>query len=175
MSKPDIARYNNVAIVLHWSIALLIIGLLVLGWFLEDIPKGPLRKELFNLHKSLGLLVFVLVGFRVYWRSRSVLPEPKGTPAQATAAHIAHTLIYVLMALVPGIALIGGSLSRGIDFFQWHLEPLFAINKPLAHVLMEWHGWLAYSLAALVLGHVLAALWHHLHLRDGIFRRIWFG
>lgn len=175
MTTSSVTRYNNLAVILHWAIALLIIGLLILGWFLEDIPKGPLRKELFNLHKSLGLLVLVLFIVRVYWRTRSLIPEHvPGSAHQVQAAKIAHVLIYILMGLVPAIALVAGTFNRGIDFFTWHIDPIFTVNKDLAHLLMEWHGWLAYTLAAFVVLHILAALWHQFFRKDRILRRMWF-
>jgi len=45
MARSDLQRYHWLSVLLHWSVALLIIGLLVLGFFLEDLQKGPFRKE----------------------------------------------------------------------------------------------------------------------------------
>ena len=55
-------RYTNVAIVLHWLIALGVFALVGVAWYMVDIPKGaPERAFWFNLHKSTGTTVGVLV------------------------------------------------------------------------------------------------------------------
>lgn len=169
-------RYNNVAISLHWILAILIIGLLILGYFLEDIPKGPLRKDLFVLHKSFGLIVFTLVIFRIYWRLKSLVPDHvAGGDLQVNLAKYAHIAIYVLIAFVPAIALVAGSFNRGFDFFSWHWSPLFETDKDLAHLLMDAHGFLAYVLLGFLALHISAAIWHQFIKKDGLFRRIWFS
>jgi len=62
-------RYNSVAIVLHWLIALSILALLVVGWTAVLLPQGePVRPSLFAAHKSLGLTVLVLTLARIAWR-----------------------------------------------------------------------------------------------------------
>lgn len=62
-------RYNRVAIALHWLLAALIIAMLALGWYMGGLPKGPERAGLFNLHKSVGTVVLLLVAFRLLWRA----------------------------------------------------------------------------------------------------------
>jgi cytochrome b561 len=62
-------RYTRTARWLHWTLAVLIIVLLALGWTmmaLEHRPGGA--RSLFDLHKSLGLAVLVLVAARLVWR-----------------------------------------------------------------------------------------------------------
>lgn len=174
MARSDLQRYHWLSVLLHWSVALLIIGLLVLGFFLEDLPKGPFRKELFNLHKSFGLIVFALIVFRIFWRLKSPVPDHvPGTAYQVGLAKLAHVLIYILMVFVPLAALTAGSFNRGFDFFALHLDPVFPVNKDFSHQLMNVHGWVAYALAALVLLHVSAAIWHHFIKKDGLLRRMW--
>jgi cytochrome b561 len=177
MSTQATHKYNNVAVLLHWLVAMLIIGLLIVGWLMTDLEKGTaLRKQVYNWHKSFGLIVLILVLARIYWRLRSRIPEPlEKNPYLVWLAHIAHLLIYLLIAFVPLIALAAGSFNRGFDFFVWHWEPLFAIDTERAHTLMYWHGLAAYVLAGFVGFHVLAALWHQFIRRDHIFKRIWFG
>ncbi len=176
MTIEAVKKYNPTAVILHWVVALLIIGLLVVGWLMTDLEKGSdLRKQVYNLHKSFGLIVLALVLVRIYWRVRSRVPGPlEKNRYLAGLAHVVHLVIYILIAFVPAIALAAGSINRGFDFFIWHLDPIFAIDKERAHTLMELHGLLAYFLASLVGFHVLAALWHQFVRRDRIFRRMWF-
>src|SRR5450830_1090975 len=157
MALETVKKYNKTAVILHWLVALLIIGLLIVGWLMTDLEKGSdLRKQVYNLHKSFGLIVLVLVLARIYWRLISRTPEPVENNRYLVAlAHVAHIVIYILIAFVPLIALAAGSISRGFDFFIWHWDPMFTIDKERAHDLMHWHGLLAYSLASLVAFHVI--------------------
>src|SRR4051794_4060534 len=61
-------RYSPPAVVLHWLIALLIATLFGLGWYMMEIERQPGADWYFNLHRSLGLSVAVLVVLRVIWR-----------------------------------------------------------------------------------------------------------
>src|SRR5437773_7753543 len=69
------ARYNLTAIAFHWATALLIIGMLLSGFYMVGIPKGtPGRALYFNLHKSFGVLTGVLILLRLWWRVTHVAP-----------------------------------------------------------------------------------------------------
>ncbi len=63
-------RYTRTAIALHWLIAILVIGQFAWGWWMQEIPKQPVgpRVDAFNLHKSVGMTIFLLMALRVGWR-----------------------------------------------------------------------------------------------------------
>ena len=63
-------RYGGVAIALHWTVALLLLAQMTLGWWMIEVPKSPpgLRAGWFNLHKSIGLTVGLLALLRLAWR-----------------------------------------------------------------------------------------------------------
>lgn len=175
MTTPAPKRYNNVAILLHWGLAILIIGLLIVGFFMPELPKTPLRKLIYNYHKSFGLIVFVFVLFRIYWRLHSVVPDHvPGTDFQVKLAKHAHIAIYVLIAAVPALGLLASSFNHGFNLFVFHWDPIFSIDKDLAHQIMEWHGFVAYTLAGLLVLHLVAVVWHQLIKKDALLRRIWF-
>ena len=46
--------YTPVAKSLHWLMALLILGLLVLGTYMSDLPLSPQKLELYAWHKWAG-------------------------------------------------------------------------------------------------------------------------
>ena len=92
------ARYSWQAIALHWVLAVLIIGMLVLGYSLEDIPRNtPARGFYVNLHKSFGVLALVLVLVRLGWRfSHKPPPLEASMPRwQVVAAAWSHRLLYL--------------------------------------------------------------------------------
>jgi cytochrome b561 len=175
MSNESPNRYNNTAILLHWGLAILILGLLIVGFFMPDLPKTPLRKLIYNYHKSFGLIVFALVLFRIYWRLTHPVPDHvPGTRLQVWLAHYAHILIYALILVVPGVALLASAFNHGFHLFVFHWDPIFTVNPPLAHNIMGIHAWTAYILAGFLTLHVLAFMWHQFVQKDGLIRLIWF-
>ena len=71
MSASDTSqRYSTAVIVMHWAIAAAVVGLMVLGWWMQTIPKQPVgpRADAYNLHKSIGLVALLLMAVRLAWR-----------------------------------------------------------------------------------------------------------
>ena len=171
------SRYTWQAIALHWLLALLIIGMLWLGFSIEVIPRNtPARGFYVNLHKSFGVLVLLLVLLRLVWR---VTHKPPALPAslpswQASAAAWSHRLLYLCMLLQPLSGYLASSFGKyGVKFFgvplpQWAWE-----SKPVQAFFGTIHGVVAVALLVLVVLHVGAALKHLLLDRDGVFQRMW--
>ena len=93
------ARYTKLAVTLHWLIAALVVAQLGLGWWMLDIPKQPggVRAFWFNVHKSVGMTIALLVLVRIAWRLRHPAPLlPARVPAWQRRS--ARTRIYGLTA-----------------------------------------------------------------------------
>lgn len=170
-------RYTTTAIMLHWLIALLIIGAFTLGLVMTDIPGfSPTKLRYYAWHKWAGVTVMALAMLRLLWRLGHRPPEFTGAmPAwQRAAAHGLHHLLYVFIFAVP----ISGyfyTLAAGfpvVYFGLFQLPVLIAKNPALAETLKSVHYWLNMSMAALVGLHVLAALKHTIVDRDGTMRRM---
>jgi len=170
-------RYTTTAIVLHWLIAILIIGAFTLGLVMTDIPGiSPAKLRYFSWHKWTGVTVLLLACLRLLWRLKNRPPAlPDAMPAwQRGAAHGLHHLLYVFIFAVP----LSGycyTLAAGIPvvyFGLFQLPVFIAKNPALAETLKPIHYWLNMSMAALVALHVLAALKHHFLDRDGTLRRM---
>jgi cytochrome b561 len=173
------SRYTWQAIALHWLMAVLIIGMLWLGFSLEDIPRNtPARGFYLNLHKSFGVLVLMLVLLRMAWRARHKAPPlPAAMPGwQQQTAVWSHRLLYLCMVLQPLSGYLGSSFGKfGVKFFgiplpQWAWE-----SKPIQSFFGSIHGVVAITLLVLVVLHVAAALKHLLLDRDQVFQRMWPG
>ena len=173
------SRYTWQAIALHWLLAVLIIGMLWLGFSLEDIPRDtPARGYYVNLHKSFGVLVLLLVLLRMAWRATHKAPPlPAGMPRwQEQAAVWSHRLLYLCMLLQPLSGYLGSAFGKfGVKFFgiplpQWAWE-----SKPVQSFFGTIHGVVAVTLLVLVALHVAAALKHLLVDRDQVFQRMWPG
>jgi cytochrome b561 len=174
-----VSRYTWQAMALHWLLAVLIIGMLWLGFSLEDIPRNtPARGYYVNLHKSFGVLVLLLVLLRMAWRATHKAPPlPAGMPRwQEQAAVWSHRLLYLCMLLQPLSGYLGSAFGKfGVKFFgiplpQWAWE-----SKPVQSFFGTIHGVVAVTLLVLVAVHVAAALKHLLVDRDQVFQRMWPG
>lgn len=167
-------RYSAVARALHWLIAGLIVAAFVLGLTVDDFPK-PYVSAVVNVHSLLGLAIIVLTLVRLGWR---LTHQPPALPAETSAlirraSHLVHQLLYLVMLLVPMIGI--PTLlyrGRGIDFGVFQMPPMFARTPEIFHPLTDVHGYAAYALVALALGHVAAGLYHQFILKDDLLSRM---
>lgn len=170
------ARYNNVAIALHWLIAAGVLVMIGLGWTMTDIPKGtPERAYFFNLHKSIGVTIGVLALIRLWWRATHRPPALPGSMAswEVAAAKVNHALLYACIVAMPVIGFLASNFTKfGVKYFGLQIGPFFAENQALRDGLQEVHGLLSYLLVVLVVVHVLAAFKHLLVDKDGVFQRM---
>jgi cytochrome b561 len=170
------ARYSRSAIALHWVIALLIFATFPLGLYMHQLPLSPEKLEYFSYHKWIGVTVFVLAIARLAWRAfHPAPPLPPGMPRwEQRAAHAAHVLLYLLLFVVPLSGWLESS-ATGMQTVWFGVLPLPDVvprNKALGEVLLTVHQSLNWLLAALVVGHVAAALRHHFRLRDDTLARM---
>ncbi|MCX7269277.1 MAG: cytochrome b/b6 domain-containing protein [Burkholderiales bacterium] len=90
--EADTQRYDRILVLLHWLLALALIGQLVLGLWMVDLPKEPpgYRGGWFNVHKSIGLVIAVFIVWRLGWRISH--PVPAAVAASGTWQHIVSKL-----------------------------------------------------------------------------------
>lgn len=169
-------RYTMTAIVLHWLIAIAILALIGLGWYMVDIPKKtPERAYFFNLHKSIGLTVAGFVVVRILWRVfHAPPPLPRSIPAwQIAASKWSHALLYLCMVLMPLFGFAGSNFGKfGVKYFGIQLGPFFPEDPAMVSLFQSLHRWTSYVLIALIVLHVAAALKHALVDRNGVMRRM---
>lgn len=157
-------RYTRTAIALHWLIALLIIGNVVLALSADSLPDDWVRPVI-NTHKSIGITVLGLALMRILWRvSHKPPPLPREFPSwEKVAAHVAHFVLYFLMIALPLSGWLHDSAwkdaathpMRLFDLFPWprigyvmNLEP--ALKETLHDRFGALHTWLGYALYALL-------------------------
>jgi cytochrome b561 len=169
------SRYQPVLVALHWLLALMIIGLLCLGFFvLADMPNtDPKKLDILVWHMSGGMFVLVLMILRLIIRRWSARPAAAttGSPVLDRLASIAHRSLYVIVFLMIASGWTTGWLISGA--FQPNGEPLPKTFDVLPS--FEVHAVLATLLTILIAAHIAAALYHQFVLKDGLFRRMWFG
>lgn len=182
--KNTTDNYGSIAKWLHWVTAALFLGAYLSvyyrHWFTEE--KTPENWTALQLHLSFGVTIAVVVVLRIIWRLTNRPPnfEP-GTRLEHLAAHAGHYALYAVMIIMPITGYIGTGVnteffllfdipkfestqafeyfvSNGLGMtFKEFEEPIDFVHK---NILGEWLVWL------LILGHVLAALYHHFIRKD---------
>lgn len=170
------ARYTTTAIALHWLMALLLIALLGVGLYMHELPLSPWKLHIYSWHKWAGVTAFILVLVRLGWRFVHRPPQLPAAmpPSMRLAAHAGHGLLYLLMIAIP---LTGWLMSSAKGFQTVYigllpLPDLLAKNKELGDLLREVHETLNFVLIAVVIGHVGAAVKHHLLDKDDVLTRM---
>lgn len=161
----SVQKYALSSRILHWTMAAVIIFLLGLGIYMAEFlnKESPNRMEIYNLHKSLGVLVLLLVAVRIINRFIKKAPAlPKNmVKIEKIASHIVHAALYILMILVPLSGyLMSNSFGYPVHFFTFEMPFLIGTNFEIGKIFAETHEISAYTLLALIALHFLGALKH---------------
>jgi len=171
MRQDSDTRYDPTTIALHWTTAILVAVLWIIGQTADYTPKGSIRTDYWSAHVVLGfLLAFVLI-WRLSWRAfrgRRLPPTDSG-PIQLLA-DASHWALYGLLALVVVLG-VCNAFVRSYNLFDLVSLPQVgdtALRRPINH----WHGLAANILLGLALAHALAALAHYYVLKDRVLQRM---
>ncbi|NVK44164.1 MAG: cytochrome b [Oceanospirillaceae bacterium] len=173
----DSQAYGWVMILLHWLMAIAIIGLYFLGLYIVDLTYyDPEYKTMPDLHRSIGILVLIALVLRLAWRTLNASPPP--LPEHGTLVRLAtkagHSALYLLMltTLISGY-LISTADGRAIDVFSWFQVPASPLQYDNQEDIAGFvHYWSATTLLTLAGLHALAALKHHFIDKDATLKRI---
>ncbi|WP_191062356.1 cytochrome b [Geminicoccus harenae] len=152
-------RYDRIAMTLHWVIAALVLLQFATGWSWGMFERGSDgRFFLFRTHLVSGWAILVLAIARLAYRlSVPQPPLPDGmSRLQRSAAHASHGLLYLAILVQPLLGIVTVS----------------AFGKTLGGWPGAVHVALAWIITAIVLVHVLAALWHQFGRRDRLLERM---
>jgi cytochrome b561 len=167
-------HFGIIAILFHWLMAILVIGMLILGLYMADLPVGLEKLKLFGIHKEFGILILMLVIVRSMWRVSNITPYLTMPKWEVIAARTVHWAFYIFMFAMPISGwLISSYAGVPVSFFGlFVLPPLVSPDKNLMRLFQDIHGWLAYGLMLTIILHVLAALKHHFVNKDDILKRM---
>ena len=167
--------YGLISILLHWAMAVLVVGLFVLGDYMVGLEYDhPWYQKAPDLHRGLGAITGLLLLFRFGWRLANPQPAMLGRPWERCVALWVHRIFYALIAaVVVSGYLITTADGQGVSVFGWFEVPAtihgFDNQEDIAGVI---HQWLANGLIALLVLHSLAALKHHFIDGDATLRRM---
>lgn len=186
--------YSGIAKFLHWTMAVVVILAIVLGFTIANfgwgpvksvvtsfagvlgMKKGALQNELYDLHRSFGALVLAMVALRIVWRIISPPPPLPNTVTafQRKASHLVHSVIYVCLIAMPMLGWLGTSFyGAKIKVFGLFVLPaLVAKDRSMSGWILDVHGWLGIAFATIIAIHIGAALMHHFVEKDDILRRM---
>lgn len=176
MKEEHNKEYNSGAKMFHWFVVGLLAIQFAVAWIMPDVrgDKGP--ELLVSIHMSFGLIVLFVMALRLLWRWKHPAPPlPEGLAWwQNIASHFTHYLLYILLIILPFTGWVWAS-ARGwqINIFNLvNLPPLVAVDLSFAKTIGFVHSTLAAAIPLLIGLHILAALYHHLVLKDGIMARM---
>ena len=176
-------RYTLIQRLLHWTIAILVLGALSVGMIFGTLEYDGTVKAfgqdmtnlLYKYHKTLGVLILGLMVVRVIVKlvwGRPEYADPL-TPFQRAASGAVHGLLYVSLLAMPMLGWAATAASGyPVAFFDWTLPPLIGKDKALGEILYQWHGYVGFLIIGLVAVHIGAALMHWRVLRDRVMTRM---
>ncbi len=169
---------------LHWLIGLSIIALIAVGIYMEETETFAL----YPIHKSLGVLVFPFVLFRVIWRMKEGWPSPAGN--YSTLEHVLSKAVHWVLIIgtvafpISGM-MMSGAGGHGIPLFGLELlaanpDPanpmeVIPLNKDIAGLGHTIHGIAGNVMILAIVLHLVGALKHHLVDKDSTLRRMIFS
>lgn len=177
-------RYTSVAITLHWLIAIAIVGMILGGWYMGDLPDGaPGQYFLYQMHKSIGITILLLTVARIIWR---VMNRPPALPdemngLEKTASHLVHIGFYGLMIALPLTGWLYSSVSVKLDvptvlygIISWPDVPFVeGLKTEAASGTINFiHSKLAWVVLALLALHVAGAIKHEFSAEEGVLKRM---
>ena len=167
--------YGLVSKIFHWPMALIMMGSIVLGIYMAGLDPSPDKYALYPIHKSFGLLILWLIGFRIIWRMFSISPAHPAAHKmwERTLSALTHIALYVAMAGIPITGWLMSSVGgHDVAFFGVPVPPLVGKNESLGDLMHTAHAVSSYVLIVAILLHVAGALKHHFLDGDNTFTRM---
>lgn len=181
MAADNSQRYTTVAIILHWVMAAAFLLMLASGLSMEYLPmEKSLKFNMYQWHKSLGVLLLVAFFIRIGWR---LFHKPPALPAsikglEAVAAKAGHIALYACMIAVPfsGWLMVSSSVyglpTIVFGWFEFPHFPKIAGNETISAISKNAHWILAWFFGLCILGHIAAVVKHMVIDRENILLRM---
>ncbi len=179
MQAQTRTRYSPMIIFLHWLIALMVIIMLCIGFFLDDVPDA-LKPTVYMMHKSVGLTVLILMLTRIVWVHATGKPPLPDSMAfwEIALARFVQFGFYILLILMPLSGwIMSVAAGRVPSYFGFFEAPIPGVHpdQSLADFMANSHKIIAWVLVVFIILHTLGALKHHFIDKNRVMRTMWFG
>ncbi|MGI9296317.1 MAG: cytochrome b [Gammaproteobacteria bacterium] len=187
-------QYGWMSLFLHWLLFVLLAGMLAGGKYSASLAPDDKIGLIIDLHKQVGMAVFVLMAFRLLWRLINRSLDSTGNILMRFTAFLVHWLMYIVVLVqaaigvtmsqmaghdvlffntfeVPSLVEFGKGFLTQMSFF---VELITNAQKTGAQM-YALHAFFGNALLALIGLHIAGALFHHIFMGDDILRRIFFG
>lgn len=174
--NAKIDRFSGLSIAFHWGVGLLILAVIAISFYMESLPNSSYKYQVYNLHKSLGLLVLLFAAPRLLWRIKHGRP-PKLATHKVWEQRLSSTVAWAMYALIFLMPL-SGWLMNSASGYPLKLFGLFDIpslmnrNKELAELFEEGHEIMGDALKILIILHIAGTLKHFIIDKDNTFYRM---
>lgn len=175
MLKNSELNYGLVTRANHWLSAFIFIGLIALGLYMSDLEKSPEKLELFDLHKSLGVGIFMLMMLRLVWLKVSPNPQQiSKAKFEHILGHAVKGILYLAMIIMPISGwVLSNAAGHEVAFFNLFTLPnIVAENDSLHEFAEDFHGTTGQVMIAVILLHIAGALKHHFVYKDATLLRM---
>lgn len=175
--KNSAERYGYLSVLLHWGVAFTVYGMFALGLWMVSLGYYDIwYHRAPEIHKSIGILLFIVLVIRMVWRWVSPPPPALTTYTRVTrlSATLAHWLLYgILFSILITGYFISTANGQSISVFGWFEIPAsLADGASQADSAGTIHLYLAWSVVVLSALHALAAFKHHLFDKDATLKRM---
>lgn len=170
-------KYGVFSIVLHWVMAIIIVGMFFLGEYMVDLGYYDAWYHIAPWwHKSVGIVVFTLLlirwGFRVV--GARLAPLASYSKWEYRIACATHWLFYCLLFIIciSGF-FVATAKGAGVEVFSWFDIPaIIVLSEGQVDFWGEVHEVSTLALAVLFLIHASASIKHHFVDRDATLTRM---
>ncbi|MEM8795969.1 MAG: cytochrome b [Pseudomonadota bacterium] len=172
------SNYGWVSRLLHWVMAVAVVAMFALGLWMRELDYySPYYQIAPNLHKSFGIVLFLLLTVRLIWNMANPKPYHDGlSPMVRTASKLGHAVLYCLLfiLMIAGY-FISTADGRPIVVFSTVEVPAVITKKGLEATAGLIHYYVAFAIIGLSILHASAALYHHFVKKDNVLRSMMVG
>jgi cytochrome b561 len=164
------SAYSHGAIGFHWLTTAIVLTIIPLGIAMGQVEPGPTQDFLYNLHESLGVLVWPIALARLIYRFKNPPPPMQDDipKLMKLAAELTHWALYAGLLVNPILGYLGVSTFGATINFFWlfELPNVMAKNEPLSGLILGAHKLIGILMALALCAHIGGALFHHVIRRD---------
>ena len=147
-----------------------------MGLYMVWLEPSPLKFDIYQWHKSVGMTILLLVILRVGWKVTSRQPKPLKSLQkwEVAMSRTVHVLMYLALFIMPltGWLMTSAGQFPNKYFGLVNIPDLVGKNDWLFNVMRESHEIIAFVFLAAIALHVTGGLKHYILDRDQTLQRM---